>query len=49
MPPHMQSVEFELLQSKRIAAMNLRKEMIKTEGRKSLPDALQFVGISRCN
>jgi hypothetical protein len=35
-----------MLQSKRLTVMDLRKETIKTEGRKTLLDAFQVVGIS---
>jgi hypothetical protein len=38
-------VQFELLKSKRTAVIELRKETIKTEGRKPLLDAFQLVGI----
>jgi hypothetical protein len=43
MPPHTKSVQFELLQIKRITIMDLRT--IKTEGSKPLLDAIQLVGI----
>jgi hypothetical protein len=46
MSTHTKSVQLKLLQSKRISVMDLRKETIKTEGRKPLLDALQLVGIS---
>jgi hypothetical protein len=46
MPPCVWSVPFELLQIKRIAIKDLRKETIETEGRKPLRDATQLVGVS---
>jgi hypothetical protein len=45
MPPHTESVQFQILQSKRVAVMDFKKEAIKTEGRRPLLDAFQFVGI----
>jgi hypothetical protein len=45
-PPHTESMQFKLYKSKRITGMDLRKETIKTEGRKPLLDAFQLVGIS---
>jgi hypothetical protein len=46
MPPHTMSVQFYLLQSKRITVMDLRKETIKIEVSKPLLDAFQLVGTS---
>jgi hypothetical protein len=46
MSPHTHSVQFKLFKSKKIAVMDLRKETIKTESRKPLLDAFQFVGIT---
>jgi hypothetical protein len=46
MSPHMWRVQSQLLQSKRITVVDMRKETIKTEDSKPLLDASQLVRIS---
>jgi hypothetical protein len=38
-----------MLQSIRIAAMDVRQEMVVTKDHKLLPDAFQFLGIVSCS